>query len=186
MTVIILSVHICVHMHGRLAACISHGRRKHRRHTLFGKMAMRFPTRLTVFCCVGLAIVYSSAAIVHSHRKHPVTMGRVDKRGVSCKAMKSYGDCELLDVVLTKAGNHHRHRGSAGGRVPHTCAWCKHGAYEFCTSCSNLENLEGIGVKCRPFVRDTEHLCNRNVAAKPVFQRKQSRIVNTAQNINKH
>ena len=68
LTVIILSVHICVHMHGRLAACISHGRRKHRRHTLFVEMAMRFPTRLTVFCCVGLAIVYSSAAIVHSHR----------------------------------------------------------------------------------------------------------------------
>ena len=36
---------------------------------MLGKAAMRFPTRLTVFCCVSLAIVCSSAAIVHSHRK---------------------------------------------------------------------------------------------------------------------
>ena len=82
-----------------------HGRRKHRRLTLRANAWQggdAVPDATTVFCCVSLAIVCSSAAIVHSHRKkHPVTMGRVGKRGVSCKAMKSYGDCELLDVVLT-------------------------------------------------------------------------------------
>ena len=114
-----------------------------------GKATMWSPMRRIVFCCVSLAMLHSSAAIVHTRRKHPVAQGHVGEPGVSCKAMKSYGDCELLDVVLTKAGNHRHRHGSADGRISHTCAWCKRGAYEFCTSCSNLDNLEGIGVMCQ-------------------------------------
>ena len=50
--------------------------------------------------------------------------------------------------------------------------WCKRGGYEFCTSCSNLKNLEGDGVMCQPFLRDQKRLCNREIDINAILKQK--------------
>ena len=83
-----------------------------------------------------------------------------------CKQMLTYADCELLDTVLqTSIGapkvsdkKHRMHKPS------HKCMWCRAGGVPFCTSCSNLEQLEGDGVMCRPFLLDPRRLCDRDIS----------------------
>ena len=83
-----------------------------------------------------------------------------------CKQMLTYADCELLDTVLqtsmgasTVSGEKHRMH-----ELSHKCMWCRAGGVPFCTSCSNLEQLEGDGVMCRPFLLDPHRLCDRDIS----------------------
>ena len=137
-------------------------------------------SHVIIFICLLFQSTTNSIHI-NNHKKHIVTTHHHDNNhnddDVACKNMKTYGDCELLDVVLTKAANRHIHNTGTNTKmkkkIHHKCMWCKRGVYDFCTSCANLENLEGDGVMCQPFVRDKTHLCNREIDIHAILKQKQ-------------